>query len=159
MGSRGGRSSLPIVQSLAEHPDDDKKARDRNRRDSTYSEVAAVKGTVRVDHHHGKMPAKEVLVIDLWVPCGQLGIMRVKDSLLLTSTRTHFSFCTCFRSPMIRCFAAAGDALSGDMFACIRCLVRLVRQMRRTVGQVRGGKQFAGDVEKSQIRRDLRRLK
>lgn len=32
-----------------------------------------------------------------------------------TSTRTHFSDDTCLRSPMMRCFAAAGDGLSGDM--------------------------------------------
>lgn len=91
-------------------------------RGTTNLEIAAIESTVRIDHHNSKVPAKEVLVVNLCKGSCQLSVIPLEASLLLTSTRTHFSFCTCFKSPMIRCFAAAGDALSGDMVACMASL-------------------------------------
>lgn len=67
MGSRGGKSSQPRVHintfSLGTSSRTTKKH--VVVKASSYLEVATVKGTVRINHHHSKMPAKEVLVVDL----------------------------------------------------------------------------------------------
>lgn len=100
---------------------------------STNLEVAAIKGTIRVDNHQSKMPTKYVLVVGLEFRQSDKSHLARWFCVHLTSMRTHFSFCSPFRSPMMRCFAAAA-IVTRDVELDNRCVddgVGLLSRIRR----------------------------